>query len=267
MAALWCAMEAAGEGLKNQQWGESELRQIEADLAGIHPWKDWHRAISSERAMFNSIYDKFAAASPSARATMLAGLTGPPAGVAPSTQELMALIPRRVFRDNQLRQNQYVDELLAQADATGFDIRRPTPSSPDHLKGLASYYYVILRAGAESYPSLRQPFAAAQTKLHQARIAVALERHRLARGAFPDRLAELTPEWLPSVPNDPLSRQPMIYRREQTTKAFLLYGVGKNLLDDGGTISHPRKSEYSQNDLLWLHAPPAKAAAPVKNAK
>jgi hypothetical protein len=63
--------------------------------------------------------------------------------------------------------------------------------------------------------------------------AIALKRYQLQHGNFPDKLSELTPELLPSVPLDPVDGKPLRYRRN-TDGTFLLYSVGADGKDDGG---------------------------------
>ena len=104
------------------------------------------------------------------------------------------LIPKRVFRDNQLRHNQYIDEMLARAseDGRGFDPDGPLPSSPENLTDILDpYYFFIFRLLAPGFSEAQNRFVHLQTLLDETRVACALERSRLARGAYPEKLAEL----------------------------------------------------------------------------
>ena len=62
---------------------------------------------------------------------------------------------------------------------------------------------------------------------------MALERCRLARGAFPESLDALAPQFIAKVPHDVIGGQPLKYRRE-ADGSFVLYSVGWNEKDDGG---------------------------------
>jgi len=64
------------------------------------------------------------------------------------------------------------------------------------------------------------------------RSALAVERHRLAHGTVPAKLAESAPEFLPAVPTDPFDGQPI--RMADKGDALLFYSVGKDRKDDGG---------------------------------
>jgi hypothetical protein len=75
------------------------------------------------------------------------------------------------------------------------------------------------------------------------RIEVAIHRYRKDRGAFPPSLSLLTPVYLASIPNDPLAGVPHVpfrYRVKDNGSHFLLYSLGTDLVDGGGTPArHP----------------------------
>jgi hypothetical protein len=54
-------------------------------------------------------------------------------------------------------------------------------------------------------------FTQVQTYLAQAETACALERYRLARGKYPQKLSELVPEWTGTLPADPLGGESFGY--------------------------------------------------------
>jgi hypothetical protein len=70
------------------------------------------------------------------------------------------------------------------------------------------------------------------------RLAVALEAWRLKEPAaedrgYPERLDELVPTMLAELPQDPFTEKPFVYERRGD--GYLLYGLGQNGVDDGGT--------------------------------
>ncbi len=82
--------------------------------------------------------------------------------------------------------------------------------------------------------------------------AVAMERFRLANRRWPQNLGELKPRYLKAVPMDPFSGQPL--RMVRKSSALIVYSVGENQLDDGGTIG--QKSRAHGPDLGFiLHDP------------
>jgi hypothetical protein len=63
---------------------------------------------------------------------------------------------------------------------------------------------------------------------------IALLTYKAEHGAFPSRLAELTPRYLPQLPTDAYSG--MLLRFSQASAGDIrVYSVGRNLKDDGGT--------------------------------
>jgi hypothetical protein len=68
--------------------------------------------------------------------------------------------------------------------------------------------------------------------LDLARTALAAERYRLATGKLPQRLEDLTPQYLAQVPIDPFDGQPLRYRFQQP--GYLLYSVFEDGQDNGG---------------------------------
>jgi hypothetical protein len=88
--------------------------------------------------------------------------------------------------------------------------------------------------------------------------AIALKRFQLQNGIFPEKLSELTPEFLSSVPLDPIDGKPLRYKKN-SDGTFLLYSIGDNDVDDGGDPTYPTgvtgSSFYWQNyharDWVW----------------
>jgi hypothetical protein len=58
------------------------------------------------------------------------------------------------------------------------------------------------------------------------------ERYRLKHGELPQKMADLG-EFLPSIPLDPYDGQPLRLKVEDGE--LVLYSVGKNAADDGGS--------------------------------
>jgi hypothetical protein len=63
-------------------------------------------------------------------------------------------------------------------------------------------------------------------------LAFALAAFKADKGAFPKKLSELTPKYLPEVPDDLFSGMALIYQPD--AKGYLLYSVGLNGENDGG---------------------------------
>lgn len=59
----------------------------------------------------------------------------------------------------------------------------------------------------------------------------ALELYRRAHGSYPEQLVQLVPEYLPALPEDEFTQQPLLYRPEGT--GYVLYSCGTDKKDDG----------------------------------
>lgn len=114
-----------------------------------------------------------------------------------------------------------------------------------------NFYFTVTVPGVKS---LMQKYAYGQTWVNEARIACALERYRLANGAYPESLDALVPVCMDELPHDVVIGQAYHYllRPDGT---YLLYSVGWNLTDDGGKIiyqkDNPEKIDNTQGDWVW----------------
>ncbi|MCD4823842.1 MAG: hypothetical protein K8S55_04495, partial [Phycisphaerae bacterium] len=81
---------------------------------------------------------------------------------------------------------------------------------------------------------------AARMNFEIEKLAIALAWFHGDKGHWPDGLGELVPKYLPAVPADCFSQNPLIY--QPTKQGYLLYSVGKNQRDDGG-IDNPAEDK------------------------
>ncbi|HMJ67025.1 MAG TPA: hypothetical protein VK615_16905 [Candidatus Binatia bacterium] len=90
----------------------------------------------------------------------------------------------------------------------------------------------------------------AETQRGMTIAAIALKRYHLAHGKYPSRLDELIPDFVREVPVDWRDGQNLRYRQERDT--FVLWSVGDNGKDDGGTPDQTDPySFFSGLDLVW----------------
>ena len=79
--------------------------------------------------------------------------------------------------------------------------------------------------------------------------AIALERYRGRHGSYPKALQELVPEQLQITPIDFMDGKPLRYRLTADGH-FVLYSVGLNCVDDGGTLLRRKRRESCGGLLL-----------------
>jgi hypothetical protein len=96
-------------------------------------------------------------------------------------------------------------------------------------------------------PALDRVFVKAaemECTLDAARVGLALETHRLARGAYPATLEELN---LPGgVPLDPFTGKPLVYK--PSASGVQVYGFAGNAKDDDGRRRSDDRDNY---DVGW----------------
>ncbi len=84
------------------------------------------------------------------------------------------------------------------------------------------------------------------------RLVLALKAYRREHGAYPASLTELQPALGWTIPDDPFSGKPYVYRTQE--HGFILYSVGENAVDDGGLSEHdPSTGKWrgDTSDIVW----------------
>jgi hypothetical protein len=147
-----------------------------------------------------------------------------------------------------------VNRQVSPAKIKQFNAEAEASLKPNSVRNiLARMQFEVLEKSAAK-------FARAQSHLDLLRTALALERHRLARGEYPATLDALAPQFLAQVPHDLINGQPLHYRREADGQ-FTLYSVGWNETDDGGAVVLKEKSrtvDTDQGDWVWRYPATAK---------
>lgn len=75
-------------------------------------------------------------------------------------------------------------------------------------------------------------------------VAFAIAAYKAEKGKYPQKLADLAPDYIKAVPNDIFSDKPLIYKL--TDDGYVLYSVGQNMKDDGGKSD----SDNKEDDIL-----------------
>jgi hypothetical protein len=91
---------------------------------------------------------------------------------------------------------------------------------------------ILVRLLAPAVAKVGEACFRSQAELECGIAALAAERYRQAHGRWPDSLDDLLPKYLPRVPIDPFSGQPI--RLVRTREGLVVYSVGYNGVDDRG---------------------------------
>jgi len=176
---------------------------------------------------------------------------------------LCHLIPSGWFYQNQLR----CARLMVQYFLPAADLNRRT-ISPSFIRNAEVELEVVRKhprpntfLEALLLPGLGPPArkcAIGQSSADMARVAIALERYRLAHGEYPTSLDVLTPQFIAELPHDAIGGQPLKYRRTEDGQV-VLYSVGWNETDDGGEVGlneSGKSLDNTKGDWVWRY--PAK---------
>ncbi len=248
-ALVWIIMQPVWEGLADRQWSDAQLASIEERLGKFDFLADGRRALHTEQVFGNRIID-YVRNHPQT----LENIGSPEAGdrSLPPSGWVNALIPRGWFYQEQVNYNRCFQDFVR----PGVDVesRRVHPQVIEQnekaveqsLRGGVSPllgHRILAAMLVPAIPQSQRKFAHAQTMVDAAVVACALGRYRLASGQFPDSLAALTPKYLEKPPHDLITGEPLKYRPEND--GFVLYSVGWNVKDDGGTVTMSGKKTSS----------------------
>jgi hypothetical protein len=127
-----------------------------------------------------------------------------------------------------------------------------TTNALDVALGARTPYNIFARLLFPAFQKAALRFARLQTSSDMASVACALERYRLAHGDYPGTLDALAPKFMDKVPHDIINGQPLHYRRTDDGR-FVLYSVGWNEKDDGGTVVVKKSGtpDIEQGDWVW----------------
>jgi hypothetical protein len=97
-----------------------------------------------------------------------------------------------------------------------------------------------------------------QTRVDLLRVGLALARFKAKTGDYPEKLAELAPDFLATIPADAFAGTPFVYKK--TANGYLLYSIGNNQIDEQG-----RSYDQKADDLpIEIPRPPRTVISPVE---
>jgi hypothetical protein len=262
IAQTHLALQPIWEGLADQRWNDAQLATIQEELDRLDFLADCHQGMRGERAFSIWAMDYL-------RRTRDPGLfdvqIGEPvlSGDKRWRRLLFRLaIPRGWFDQNKVSVARIHLELFQ--PGVDLETRRVSPATLGRLdQGLQAEF--TRRTPYNLFSGLLLPalgkaaerFSRSQASVDLARVACALERHRLAQGGYPEYLDALVPQFLAKVPHDVINGQPLKYRRTDDGR-FVLYSVGWNETDDGGQLALTKSGNADWNKGDWLWHYPAK---------
>jgi hypothetical protein len=257
MAEIYIVIQPLAEGIG--QWSEPQLRELQDRLAHLDLLADAKRNLAAERAWGCAIIDYVGRSSD--KNNLLGSITGPPqtdfAGVLMTAApegwlELEKLHYCRIFQESILPtidlSNRRVDPAVVGAKAKGITALSNNSWPMAYFRH--RFFSKLLLPAMDKFA---RKAAFGQTAIDTAMLACALERYRQIHGRLPEALEALTPQFVPTLPHDIITGQPLKYRRTDQ-EHYILYSVGWNQVDDSGLLCPTQSSEdiaSEEGDWVW----------------
>jgi len=233
------SMQPLWEGLSQHAWSEPQLAAFQRELAGFNLLADYtnavRRVVLAHIELWRAIPD-----------STNSYLNLPANDGDYISDSAWLLQPRAWWFDNCIQLHQAGRIAADQVDVSGGRVHTDSALVWSDLNGLP--------LDAPTRELLQQPswfgtnpsiVTFAQTSVNQALVACALERFRLANGAYPETLEALVPALLERIPHDVVSGRPLVYQALGDGN-LILRGVGPNGTDD-------RKNKTC-DDWLWTYS-------------
>jgi hypothetical protein len=259
-AVLNFSDEVVWEGLARNQWSDAQLTEIETGLSKLNLLKDARRSMESERAGFGDKLFDYVRRNKGSVSDFGEFGNGRP------TDNPFMFAPEGWLYLEQANYHRAFEEKVL----PGFDppTGRVYPHEIDrnfgkykHMNagefpsptqfGSGGSFFKHNMLSALLLPALGKIYhkaAITQTAVNETMIACALERFRLSNGKLPTTLDALVPKFIDHVPLDICNGQPLVYRPGKGNQ-FVLYSVGWNETDDGGTTVTGTGSPPPRHDL------------------
>ena len=262
IADLQIMLQPVYEGLARHRWSDAELAELERALGRFDFLADLQRSCRGERnsaistidylrrhkdfhdlANMTGDFDDNADA-----ANMWSGIFG---------ATVYAFIPSGWFYLNEVNLGKINEEwALPMTDPINHQIFPKLAQEVELYRSslpLRPWNYFVFMF-MPSYSAAERKFGYTQSAVDLATVACALERYRLAHGNYPASLAAVSPKFIESLPNDVVGGQPLNYRRTDDGR-FVLYSLGWNEVDDGGTaaLTPSGRPDNSNGDWVWAY--------------
>ena len=248
-ATLNIALQVAWEGLEDRLWTAPQLTALQADLVRIDLLASLKLAWQAERQFGITGLSTLA----ENRSMPRYYAEGKPGKV------WAGPLGRGWVYRNLLEYSRYMTMLV---DAQEPEAHRVHPdrmiSGEAWLKPRRYRYDLVLaKIAVPALIGQVERFARTQALIDEGAVVCALERYRLDKGQYPERLENLVPAQLAVLPHDLVSGGPLNYSIK--ADGFKLYQVGWDGVDNDGTTGWTgdgaaRKLEPAKGDWVWPHA-------------
>ena len=244
IAILEINFQTYWEGQVNHQWSAEQLTAFQETFQSIDLLAGMESAIRAERNMINHWFTSVAQGG-----TQTQGFD--------ELNSSLDYFPAIFFYGNQYQINRILTEIIL----SGIDVsnHRLTvhqfKKMEEEILDLKSSFLpfrhaiaLLMLPGLDKY-ALK--VSQTQAALDQSAIVAALERYRLAKGSYPEKLTALRPKFIAKIPGDLFHDQGLVYRINEDN-SFTLYSTGYNGTDDGGEFFISGETiDFAKGDWPW----------------
>jgi len=252
IAALAVNLQTVREGLVRHAWTDVQLIELEKYFAELDLLAEYKLSMRGERALSTSGLDWMRGQGFRGNSMDYLSSDG-----GSTTSGNLNPMPGGWFFQNMVTISKLEqDYVLAAVDEKE---RRVFPEKCDNLDVALSQrptgpYNIFAKLLIPALRNATRKSARMQTFVNAARVACALERHRIANGALPESLDVLTPRFIEKIPNDVIDGKPLRYHRD-ADGGYVLYSIGWNKADDGGEIVLAKGTDpgidLTKGDWVW----------------
>lgn len=239
-AIIGITSRSLGVILEQGRPSEKGCRSLADQIRGIELTPAFITALQGERAMGLSMFEQLRSSpSPVWEVGAVAGMDSGQA--APRASEESRELRKHVglvrwwLASEALSYVRLMGRVIAEARLPHREARRIRPSLEEEVNSLRYRVppRVLTATMVPVFTKTRQRRDHASATLGVDQIALLLKAYRARRGEYPDSLAPLADSARRPLPVDPFSGKP--FRYERRGAGFIVYSVGLNLKDDGGS--------------------------------
>lgn len=258
VAQTTITLQSVYEGLARHQWSDTQLTELDAELAKLDFVSDYKFSMRGETVFFQQGIFNYMRHHPD----QLFNFSAMDYDPRPHYVRLLGyLVPNGWYYQNQTRCARmmfqyYIPVADPKAQTISPGVVRAANAVFEAETAHVTPYNIAERMLVPALGNAARRFAYAQGSVDLARAAVALERFRLATGNYPATLDDLKSQHLPVPPHDVINGLPLRYSR--TNNVFILYSVGWNETDDGGQIvlRQSGSPDPALGDWVWKYPAP-----------
>jgi len=244
IAILEINFQTYWEGQVNHQWSAEQLTAFQETFQSIDLLAGMESAIRAERNMINHWFTSVAQGG-----TQTQGFD--------ELNSSLDYFPAIFFYGNQYQINRILTEIIL----SGIDVsnhrlnvhqfKKMEEEILDLKSSFLPFRHAIALMMLPGLDKYALKVSQTQAALDQSAIVAALERYRLAKGSYPEKLTALRPKFIAKIPGDLFHDQGLVYRINEDN-SFTLYSTGYNGTDDGGEFFISGETiDFAKGDWPW----------------